>query len=285
MPRPSGIGWACDGTHGGAPAEQSARDKVAALDGTLLETGSTRNSRVDRDVLDWMSGTEAVAIASVVPCAACVRRAPGRRNSKGMFIRRKCDFVTRRYRSGLGRAPRCELSRLASSAFQRATRSGDPSRQFSTPPAVWSQGVKYVAIIHSSSWGTPGKTQMCFGWFCQVTPPSVHVPLRRSAWSVRPTRRARPCSTQQQREQAVETGKEPELREAHADVAEREPAHRHTRCADRHDLACVLAVEHRRDLLAGVAVRHPVDLAGGAGPVAELGLRAGRDRDACGFGG
>ena len=65
MPRPSGIGWACDGTHGGAPAEQSARDKVAALDGTLLETGDTRESRVGRDVLDWMYWAEAVVIASV----------------------------------------------------------------------------------------------------------------------------------------------------------------------------------------------------------------------------
>ena len=39
----------------GVPAEQSAREKAAALDGTLLEAGDTRSSRVGRVVLDWMN--------------------------------------------------------------------------------------------------------------------------------------------------------------------------------------------------------------------------------------
>lgn len=62
------------------PAEQSARRKAAALDGTLLEAGETRSSRVGRVVLDWMNWVPKRSRCAIsgLPYAACVRRVPGR---------------------------------------------------------------------------------------------------------------------------------------------------------------------------------------------------------------
>lgn len=78
-----------------APAEQSARDEAAALDGTLLETGRTRESRVGRDVLDriWI-GPKRSLCASAGPLCSVHPPHHGVRNSTGMFICRKrpiCD--------------------------------------------------------------------------------------------------------------------------------------------------------------------------------------------------